>query len=143
MLGTSWSLVGALKISDESLSKFGLVADGSDRQVLELGSSSHHKMNEEELDDEADILDPRHVACEAVVFKPHAGVSGPIVHRDVCWRAYLWGNYAFPISRLKARGPDAGGLRMRSRLLSCGCSTSSCSRRLLSRMHRASRMSSR
>jgi hypothetical protein len=47
------------------------------------------------------------------------------------------------ISCPKARGPDPGGLGLRSRLLSHDCSTSSCSRRLLSRMCWASRMSSR
>jgi hypothetical protein len=46
------------------------------------------------------------------------------------------GNYAFLIARLKARGPDLGGLGLHTRLFSRGYSTFSCSRRLLLMMYR-------
>lgn len=63
--------------------------DGSSWQVLEPGSLSLYEMYGEELDDYAIIFDPCHVTCKMVVFQPHVEVSGPIILRDVCWRAYL------------------------------------------------------
>jgi hypothetical protein len=37
----------------------------------------------------------------------------PIILRDVCWHAYLWGDCDLLISRLNACGPGPGGLGLR------------------------------
>lgn len=70
--------------------------DGSYWQILEPGSCSLREVYVEELDDHAIILDPRHATHEAVVFQPYTEVSGSVVLRDVCWRAYLWGELRHP-----------------------------------------------
>jgi hypothetical protein len=107
-----------LKVFDESLPEVGPVADDFDRQVSEPSSCSLCKVYGDEQDDEVIILDPHNAACKAVVFRPHIGVHGPIVLINVGRHTYLWGNCAFLISHLKARGLGFASLRWHLLLLS-------------------------
>jgi hypothetical protein len=109
-------------------------------QVLEPSPCPFREMDRKELDDQVVILDSRRVVHELVVFQPYAGIRRAVVLGDVGRRMYLQGKLC--LSDLAPEGawsrPRWAGLH--ACLLSCGCSTSSCSRRMLSRMCRASRM---
>jgi hypothetical protein len=68
VLGASWSLVGALEIPDEGLSKVSPIMHGSSWQVLELGSCPLREVDGEELDDEEAVFNSCHATCEALIF---------------------------------------------------------------------------
>jgi hypothetical protein len=138
-----WSLVGALKSSIKNLLEVGVVADGSVRQVSETDSRSLHEVYGVELDDEVVIFDPPLCGMRGGSLPAHVGVVDPSYLEMFADVRTFWGNYAFLIARLKARSLGPGGLGLRSRLLSCGSSTSSFSWRLLSRMCWVSWMSLR
>jgi hypothetical protein len=75
--------VSALKVADEDAMQLRPVIDVSAGQVLEPCPRRVTEVEQQVLDDEEVICRPTRVACESLVLQPHAGVSIPVVSRDV------------------------------------------------------------
>lgn len=126
---------GTLEITHEDLFKVGLVVDSVARQVHELGPRPLREVDSEELDDHMVVLDSHHAAGKTIMFQPDAGICGPIILSDVCWRSHLSGElHLLNCATEGVPHPIRMELGLCSRLLACGYSISSYSCHRLLRM---------
>lgn len=127
--------VSAMEDSHKGLTEFDQVMDGAARQVRKLGPRPLREVDSEELDDHMVVLDSHHAAGKTIMFQPDAGICGPIILSDVCWRSHLSGElHLLNCATEGVPHPIRMELGLCSRLLACGYSISSYSCHRLLRM---------